>query len=284
MHATDVRLTDMIASDVVLEIGGEDWRETPGVISVPLNSDRLALHARRGSLKILTSDNNWANVRAVLWRAQFDLDFTKEHELLSMIKYSDTPCINTVDCMIHYGSRLSGLTALANFGLPILDGSYFLGRRGLSYEPAPCLPAVLKIGNWHQGFGKARAMSPDVWADMVDLAVTSDRVMAVEPFLKISRDIRYLSVFGTKISIERRSANWKSNVDPNFVRVIEPPKEIVEPSEIAIDKMGADVAGLDWIQAEDGNWFILEVNLAPGIYRPGFYDYRAKIFNALDGR
>jgi ribosomal protein S6--L-glutamate ligase len=210
----------------------------------------------------------WKSVDGVIWRHQFDQDVSRETALLQMIDYSGVPSINAAQSVLAYGGRLAGMVALKRGGLEIQEQIIAVGSDALSYT-VPKFPAVLKVGNAHMGYGKALVKDEESWRDLADVAMLSDDFCCIEPFVPYRRDVRILSFMGTIYAIDRVPSGWKANVQPVAVHRIEPPHELVELGHSALAILGVDIVGLDFLQANDGRWILLEANLSPGLDIPG---------------
>ena len=65
--------------------------------------------------------------------------------------------------------------------------------------------------------------------------------------------------------MQRESAGWRANVDTSKARLVDVPARVAELTLQVADHLGADVLGLDVLQAPDGSWVVLEVNETPGL-------------------
>jgi ribosomal protein S6--L-glutamate ligase len=259
----------------LLIVGDGSWPLSSELIALDLYAQNPCnLHSVSGALRAHTEEEGWVEVAGVIWRGQFDADFRREHDLLTLLAVAGVPCVNSVSAILSAGVRASGNDRLARAGLPVVDAQYFWGRAGINYFFEPNLPTVVKVGNWQQGYGKARAITIDQWRDVLDLAVTHDELLCVEPFLAVSRDLRCLTVYEKTIAIERVGRYWKANVDPLDVRLVDIPDAIRDLQIEAARCIGADVVGIDWVQLADGSWTILETNMAPGLAGRGLFDLR----------
>lgn len=95
-------------------------------------------------------------VDAVLWRLGAVRPHSLHRAALETIRLSGVPCVNSAQTLLRGYDRLAMLTELREIGLPMLPFSVAIGERVLEVQP-PDLPAVVKIGNLHGGWGKARA-------------------------------------------------------------------------------------------------------------------------------
>jgi glutathione synthase/RimK-type ligase-like ATP-grasp enzyme len=97
------------------------------------------------------------------------------------------------------------------------------------------------------------------------MAAVSGEFVGVEPYIETSKDLRVLIFFEKVYGIERIGSQWKSNVCPKEMRIVDVPRELAEMSKKAAHRMGAEILGVDWIQNKKGEWLALESNLAPGL-------------------
>ncbi|QAT83247.1 alpha-L-glutamate ligase [Corallococcus coralloides] len=93
----------------------------------------------------------------------------------------------------------------------------------------------------------------------------ADDCAVVEPFIDYERDVRCLAVGERMWAMTRASAGWRANVDTRKYHVIDPPPELAEHTRRAMRHLGADVLGLDFLQAKDGAYTLLECNDTPGL-------------------
>jgi ribosomal protein S6--L-glutamate ligase len=258
--------------NMFLVIGEADWPEEDDVVGLTL--DQLTHTGIRvsplGELQWHDLQGNWHYVHGVLWRSQFDIDVRVEHALLCMICSADTHCINSTQSIRLYGDRISLHAEMFRRGLPVLPCYYYYGINGYNYFHKPNYPCVIKMGNWHMGFGKMLVRTKESWSDATGMASTSNDFISIEPFVKYSRDLRVLIIGHDVIGIERIPAEWKANVSPKNIRITDVPDQLREVSLRISAMTGSQILGIDWIMDDDGNWVILEANMAPGLH--GFCD------------
>lgn len=252
-------------------LGEPEWPEEDGVVSVGFaDLDKTGLRLTPESkLEIHNSDGHWMPIIGVAWRGMFDQHFEIQHAAFSLIRASGVPCINSSACILRASDRVSLSYQLKNGGLPIVPAHYFLGSSGIGYFHNPSLPCVLKLGNWHMGYGKIKASTQETWSDAADLPFIVRGSVAVEPFLDYRRDIRVLLLGEMMLGFERVPSQWRANVCPTEGRFVEVPEDLAKMSQQARAILGADVVGVDWVQLKEGNWILLEANLAPGLLFEG---------------
>ncbi len=260
-----------ISNGSLLVLGEPEWPEEEGVVSVGFSDlDKTGLRLTPNSdLEIHDSAGNWKPIIGVAWRGMFDQHFEIQCAAFSLIRASRTPCLNSAACILRASDRVSLAYELKNGGLPTVPAYYFLGSSGIGYFHTPTLPCVLKLGNWHMGYGKVKASTRESWSDAADLPFIVRGSVAVEPFLDYQRDLRVLLLGDTVVGFERIPSQWRANVCPAEGRFVDVPDDLLQQSRKARSILGADVLGVDWVQLKDGNWVLLEANLAPGLLFEG---------------
>jgi ribosomal protein S6--L-glutamate ligase len=219
-------------------------------------------------------------VSAVIWREQAKSTRAQERFILEIIHRSGVPCINPAKCLLAYEDRLASKTALMVAGLPMLPEEVLFGQMAiLNYQPK--FPCVLKAGNNHCGFGKARATNDEEWVDMADMAAAVNEYICIEPFIKYQRDLRYQIIGDDIYALERVPSCWKANASPERIETIDIDPKLEELSRKAAEVLGANVVGVDFIQDEDGEWLMLEANLIPGLGGYG-QNLHSKMLNLID--
>lgn len=208
-------------------------------------------------------------VDAILWRVGAIRPHHNHRTVLELIRLAQVPCVNPVQVLLRGFDRLSMLNELREAGLPLLPYSVALGERTLDlFQPA--LPAVLKVGNYHGGLGKARIEDNNQWADAKDLLFVTDDYITIEPYIDYLQDIRCLAVGEQMWAMARQGASWKANAQTISYQIIDAPPILQEHTQRAMAHFKADVLGLDFLQTRDENYHLLESNDTPGL--SGFPD------------
>lgn len=251
----------------VVVLGEKNWPAEEDV--VVLGFDELDANGLRllpsGVLEIHAQDGRWDAVDAVVWRGQFDSHFSIQHCLLGLIRASGVRCLNQADTLFNCSDRISMHRVLVNAGMPVVPSAFFFGSSGYGYFYEPNFPCVLKVGNWHMGYGKMKVLSKTAWLDAVDMAAICKDFVAVEPFVEYQRDLRVLVVGDKMYAIERKGSQWKANVCPIEMKETEIPEQLAVLSRKAASALNVEIFGLDWLQTASGEWLLLEGNLAPGL-------------------
>lgn len=218
---------------------------------------------RDGALWVFDLDGA-VRVEAVLWRLGAVKPEPAHRTVLELIRLAGIPCLNPARVLLRGYDRLGMLNELREAGLPIVPFAAALGEQMLDLLH-PALPAVVKIGNFHGGFGKALARDETQWADVKDLAFVSDAYVTVEPYIPYVRDIRCLAVGERMWAMARRGASWKANTETTDYEVIGMPDALRAVTAQAMAHFGADLLGLDFLEDQDGHYTLLESNDVPGL-------------------
>lgn len=253
----------------ILVIGETDWPTADDICCLSLDQlDRTGLMlSPNGQLRYHEIDGVWHNFDLVLWRAQGGRDAALQHAALSLVAASSAICVNSAESLLRFGTRFLNDGALRKDGLPVIESCKMLGANALSYYYTPRFPAVLKLGNWHMGYGKFKISDLESWNDAVDMAAIIQDIASIEPFIHYSRDLRILLVGNDIFSIERvpKRHQWKANVCPDEVKPVSTPPMLEQMTRRAASVLGMSILGADWIEDEQGRWLLLEVNPAPGL-------------------
>ncbi|RKG56517.1 hypothetical protein D7X30_23415 [Corallococcus sp. AB011P] len=200
----------------------------------------------------------------VLWRVGAIRPDPRHRATLELIRLSGVPCSNPASVLARCHDRLSMLAEMREAGLPVIPFDAALGDDMLRRLERP-VPFVVKVGNHHAGLGKALVRDAGAWPEIADLLFAADDYAVVEPFIDYERDVRCLAVGERMWAMTRASAGWKANVDTRKYHVIDPPPELADHTRRAMRHLGADVLGLDFLQAKDGAYTLLECNDTPGL-------------------
>ena len=226
----------------------------------------------------LNKDFLWVKIDGIIWRGQFESESETQKYLLEIIQLSDVPCINHPSVTLNYSSNLSMYYALCNAKMPVLKKQILsYGKSSLDFIE-PTLPCVLKIGNYHMGYGKALVRDNESWRDFIDMTVLLNESVTIEPYINYKIDIRCLYIDGQIKCIERKPIHWKANVCPIEVVTHNPPTKILEMTSNFAKVIKADIIGMDWILDENNNWWVLECNTGPGLID---FEEDCKILNEI---
>ncbi|MEP7284655.1 MAG: hypothetical protein ABI947_02665 [Chloroflexota bacterium] len=208
-------------------------------------------------------------VDGVLWRVGAIKPDPNHRAVLELIRFAQVPCMNPAQVLLRGFDRLSMLNEMRETGLPVIPFSATVGEQVLDkFEPE--LPIVIKIGNYHAGFGKARITDTDQWRDIKDLSFASDDYITVEPYIDYEADIRCLAIGQKMWAMTRRGSGWKANTGTIDYQLIKVPDVLGEYTTRAMAHLSADILGLDFLRDKQGKYFLLESNDIPGL--SGFPD------------
>lgn len=263
MEWTDA-LDDRTSMKNIIVMNGEiDW---------PEYFPSYAVHHRRiqqsswlyhqGTLWIFDTSGG-QRVDAVLWRIGAIKPHLGQRHALELIRMAGVPCLNPASVLLRGYDRLSMLNDLRVAGLPIQSFSVALGERMLDLLH-PNFPAVLKVGNFHGGFGKMRVESEEQWADARDMTFITEDYATLEPYIDYARDIRCLAVGEQIWAMVRRGISWKANTQTQEYKIIPVPPQLEDYTRCAMKHLQADVLALDFLEKHDSSYVLLESNDIPG--------------------
>ncbi len=219
-----------------------------------LRPDGLYVFDASGSLR----------VDGVLWRLGAVRPQPSHRAAIELIRLSGVPSVNPARVLGRGYERLSMLAELREAGVPLLPFSVALGEDVLE-QVQPDFPAVLKAGNFHGGRGKARALNPEQWAELLDVLFITEDYISIEPYIDYARDVRCLLIGEQMWAMERRAENWKVNAGLASHTLIEPPPLMAEHTRNACKYLQGDVLALDFLETRQGEFFALESNDIPGL-------------------
>lgn len=202
-------------------------------------------------------------VAGVVWRVGATQPSQRHREVLGLLRFAGVPCINSARALLAGFERIEMLAGLRELGLPMPACDLALGE-GVLAKLGREVPFVVKVGNFHGGYGKLLVDARERWSEYADLVATANTYVSAEPFVPHRRDVRLLRIGAQCWAIERRGRGWRANVDTIDVRLIDPPEILVEWSARIAESRGLDMLGLDALETDEG-WLVLEVNDVPGL-------------------
>ena len=200
----------------------------------------------------------------ILWRVGAIKPLVKHQNALDLIKLSSIPCVNSADILLKGFDRLSMLSVLKECNFPLISFDVVTSSAHLkNLERA--FPFVVKVGNYHGGFGKILVENEERWQDIKDLLFISNEYVVVEPFIKYERDIRYL-VIGEKVwAMARRGKFWKANIETTDFTLIEKENELTEQILFLQKYLRSDIVAIDILEEKNGTRHFIEYNDIPGL-------------------
>lgn len=229
-------------------------------------------HVRLQSSKWLLKDSrlfaydNQKKIRvdAIFWRIGAIQPYQHHREVLELIRYSQVPCVNAAGVMLDDLNRWSMLNRLKSLDIPIVPFMAAVGPL-IANDMKPELPAIIKIGSYHAGYGKMQINSAEQWQDMTDFVFATDGYFTVEPFIDYKRDIRTLAVGEQIWAIARNGSRWKANSGIVQNQLIAAPEILYDYTKRLVHALDADILALDFLETQDGEYYALESNSVPGL-------------------
>ncbi len=249
--------------NIIVVNGETDWSAYfPGYTVLYRRIQHSSWLYSEGALWIFDT-NGGQRVDAVLWRVGAIKPHPGQRHALELIRMADVPCLNPARVLLRGYDRLSMLNDLREAGLPVQSFSVALGEHMLDLLH-PNFPAVLKVGNFHGGFGKMRVEDEEQWADARDMTFITEDYATLEPYIDYARDIRCLAVGEQVWAMTRRGSSWKANTQTQEYKIIPVPFQLEGYTRRAMNYLQADVLALDFLEKHDGSYTLLESNDIPG--------------------
>lgn len=206
---------------------------------------------------------------AILWRVGAIKPSNIQTTALNLIELVNIPCVNTPQTLKIGFDRLSMLATMRKLAFPVIDfhvvtKSTFLKNITIDF------PFVIKVGNYHGGFGKTLVEDEKQWQDIQDLLFITEHYITVEPFIDYVRDIRYIAIQDKVWAMSRKGKFWKANIETTKYQEITAQKDIVEMLKKLQKEIQADILAIDILEEEHGQLHIVEYNDIPGL--SGFSD------------
>ncbi len=200
----------------------------------------------------------------ILWRVGAIKPETKHLQVLNLIALSNIPCVNPVGVLQKGFDRLSMLSILLESTFPVIPFDVVTNNYHLKNLKRD-FPFVVKVGNYHGGFGKILVENERSWQDLKDLLFISDDYAMVEPFINYVLDIRYLAI-GEKVwAMARKGKYWKANIETTDFSLIEKDVKIEKQVLDLQNYLRSDIIAVDILQEKNGNNYVVEYNDIPGL-------------------
>lgn len=206
---------------------------------------------------------------AILWRVGAIKPSEIQTTALNLIDLANIPCINSPQTLKTGFDRLSMLLIMKKLKLPVIDFSV-VTKSTLLKNIKTTFPFVVKVGNYHGGFGKVLVEDEKKWQDIQDLLFITDDYITVEPFIHYRHDIRYITIQNKVWAMTRKGKFWKANIGTVTYQEISPKEEIIQMLQKLQKEIEADILAIDILEEENGQFYIVEYNDIPGL--SGFND------------
>lgn len=205
----------------------------------------------------------------ILWRVGAIKPTEIQTTALNLIELSGIPCVNSAQTLKIGFDRLSMLATIKNLQLPIIDFNVVTKSNHLKNIKID-FPFVVKVGNYHGGFGKVLVENEKKWQDVKDLLFVTEHYITIEPYINYVRDIRYIAINDKVWAMSRKGKYWKANVETTDFKEFEPEKELSRKLTKLQSEVKADILAIDILEEENGKLHIVEYNDIPGL--SGFTD------------
>lgn len=200
----------------------------------------------------------------VLWRVGAIKPSIKHQNAIDLVKLSKVPCVNSAEVLLKGFDRLSMLSVLRDCGFPTIPFDVITCSTHLKNLERE-FPFVVKVGNFHGGFGKILVENAERWQDIKDLLFISNDYISVEPYINYERDIRYLAI-GEKVwAMARKGKFWKANIETTDFVLIEKDLELTKQVIFLQKYLQSDIVAIDILEEKNGERYFVEYNDIPGL-------------------
>ncbi len=205
----------------------------------------------------------------ILWRVGAIKPSVIQTTALNLIELAGIPCVNAPQTLKIGFDRLSMLAKIKQQGLPVIDFNV-VTQSTLLKNVKIDFPFVVKVGNYHGGFGKVLVKDENQWQDLKDLLFVTEHYITIEPFINYERDIRYLAINDKVWAMSRRGKFWKANIETTDYELITPKDSLVASIKRLQQAIHADILAIDILEEAEGKLHVVEYNDIPGL--SGFPD------------
>jgi ribosomal protein S6--L-glutamate ligase len=254
----------------ILIVNGENyWQDLLPEFQVEQKSIQNSSWILRNGKLFVSDANGVFEPDGILWRVGAIKPSEIQTEALNMIELSGIPCVNSAQTLKIGFDRLSMLASIKNQQLPIIDFNVVTKSFHLKNIKKD-FPFVVKVGNYHGGFGKVLVENETQWQDIQDLLFVTEHYITIEPYINYQRDIRYIVIQEKIWAMSRKGKYWKANIETTEYETIEPLPELSNKLRNLQKAVGADILAIDILEEADGKLHIVEYNDIPGL--SGFSD------------
>jgi ribosomal protein S6--L-glutamate ligase len=260
-----------MAKTLVMVNAEEYWLDLfPEYEVYPVRYQTCRWMLRDGKLWVIdTAGGKSIRADSLFWRIGPVRPLPNHRAVLEMVHFAGVPCLNPASVLLRGLERLTMLNELRDIGLPVVPFTALIGA-ALMNHIQPQLPAVLKVGSYHAGYGKMLISSLEQWQDATDMLAIMEDYFTIEPYIDYARDIRCVGVGEQVWAMARSGSRWKANSGYVDTRLIAAPPELYEYTRRIMAHSGADLLALDILETRDGQYIVLECNDVPGL--TGFPD------------
>lgn len=200
----------------------------------------------------------------ILWRVGAIRPSPIQTTALNLIALAGVPCVNSASTLKLGFDRLSMLNQLQQQGLPVIDFDV-VTQSTLLKNIERDFPFVVKVGNYHGGYGKILVRNQQEWQEAKDLLFISQDYVTIEPYIPYVRDIRYIAIGERVWAMSRKGKYWKANVETTNFQVLTPEPHLIQQLNHLQQNIGADIVAIDLLEEANGQLHVVEYNDIPGL-------------------
>ena len=254
----------------ILVVNGEKyWQDVLPDFEVVQKSIQDTSWVLKGGKLFVIDSNGVFLPDGILWRVGAIKPSEIQTTALNLIDLADIPCVNSAKTLKIGFDRLSMLSAIKKQELPVIDFNV-VTKSTLLKNIQIDFPFVVKVGNYHGGYGKVLIEGEKKWQDIKDLLFGTNDYITIEPYINYTRDIRYIAIQDKVWAMSRRGKYWKANVRTTDYKEIIPQESLVKSLKKLQHEIEADILAIDILEEANGSIHIVEYNDMPGL--SGFTD------------
>lgn len=218
---------------------------------------------KKGKLYVLDQEGMF-EPDGILWRVGAIRPTAIQTTALNLIALAGVPCVNSPATLKLGFDRLSMLAVLKEQGLPVIAFDV-VTKSTLLKNIERAFPFVVKVGNYHGGYGKILVKDEQAWQEAKDLLFITQDYVTIEPYIPYVRDIRYIAIGEGVWAMARKGKYWKANVATTDFQVLEPEPLLTQQLKSLQQRLGADILAIDILEEADGTLHVVEYNDIPGL-------------------
>ncbi len=243
---------------------GKEYFEN--VIGVPLEGIRTVTTDEGTKLKY--RDIDLCELDAVYLRL-LGADMMNAEHYAEILTDNDVYTQMDSDSLPIASNKFHMIKVLHEAGLPVPESAYTLSTdQTIKAAEEIGYPAVIKIISGYGGKGVMKASTQNDIAPITDTLTLFEQEICLQEYIENpGEDIRVIVVGEQTYSYKRvGEEEFRSNISTGGQREeVEPTEEMLEASIKAARLCGLDIAGIDILEAENGEFYIGEVNASPGV-------------------
>ena len=249
----------------ILIVNGEKyWQDFLPDFEVIQKSIQNTSWVLKGERLFVADSEGGIEPDGILWRVGAIKPTAIQTTALNLIELAGIPCVNSASTLKIGFDRLSMLATIKKLGLPIIDFNV-VTKSTLLKNIKIDFPFVVKVGNYHGGFGKVLVEDEKKWQDIKDLLFVTEEYVTIEPFINYERDIRYIAINDKVWAMSRKGRFWKANIETTDYKQIKPQIDLIESIKTLQSTIQADILAIDILEEASGRLHIVEYNDIPGL-------------------